>query len=91
MNPANEIVNFVFYLSYFMTLSTEIFLPCYFGTEMLLKNAELSTAIYSSNWIGAPIYYQKMIVIFMEYTKSPKYLVAGKLFNLSLRNFLLVS
>ncbi|XP_037039498.1 odorant receptor 94b-like isoform X2 [Bradysia coprophila] len=90
MNPANEIVNFVFYLSYFMTLSTEIFLPCYFGTEQLLKNAQLTTAIYSSNWIGRPIYYQKMIPIFMEYTKDPRYLIAGKLFNLSLSNFLLV-
>lgn len=26
----------------------------------------------------------------MEYTKSPRYLIAGKLFNLSLSNFLLV-
>lgn len=90
MNPANEIVNFVFYLSYFMTLSTEIFLPCFFGTELLLKNAQLTTAIYSSNWIGRPIYYQKVMAIFMEYTKSPRYLIAGKLFNLSLSNFLLV-
>lgn len=73
-----------------MTLSTEIFLPCLFGTELMLKNAELTTAIYSSNWIGFPIYYQKMIAIFMVYTKTPKYLVAGKLFNLSLTNFLLV-
>ncbi len=73
-----------------MTLSTEIFLPCYFGTELMLKNGQLTTAIYSSNWIGGPIYYQKMIAIFMEYTKQPRYLIAGKLFNLSLTNFLLV-
>lgn len=73
-----------------MTLSTEIFLPCFFGTEMMLKNGELTTAIYSSNWIGSPINYQKMIAIFMEFTTANKYLVAGKLFNLSLTNFLLV-
>lgn len=91
MNPAREIVNFIFYLSYFMTLSAEIFLPCYFGTEIMLKNAQLNTAIYSSNWIGQPVYYQKLIIIFTEYTKMPRYLVAGKLFNLSLSNFLLVS
>lgn len=90
MNPADEVVNLIFYFSYFMTLSTEIFLPCFFGTELMLKNAQLTTAIYSSHWIGFPIYYQKMILIFMEYTKTPRYLVAGKLFNLSLSNFLLV-
>lgn len=90
MNPANEVVNLIFYMSYFMTLSTEIFLPCYFGTELMLKNSQLTTAIYSSNWIGFPIYYQKMIIIFMGFTKSPKYLIAGKLFNLTLANFLLV-
>lgn len=91
MNPAHEIVNFVFYLSYFMTLSAEIFLPCYFGTELMLKNNQLTTAIYSSNWIGFPIYYQKMIINFVELSRKPRYLIAGKLFNLSLTNFLLVS
>lgn len=90
MNPTDEIINFIFYLSYFMTLSTEIFLPCYFGTELLLKNADLTTAIYSSNWMDCPLFYQKMVSVFMEYTKSPRYLVAGKVFNLSLANFLLV-
>lgn len=91
MNAAEEIVNLIFYFAYFMTLSTEIFLPCYFGTEIMLKNAQLTTAIYSSSWIGFPIYLQKMIAIFMGFTKTPRYMVAGKLFNLSLANFLLVS
>lgn len=91
MDAANEIANLIFYLTYCATILMEIFFPCYFGTELMLKNSYLTTAAYSSNWSAFPIYIQKMIVIFMEFSKKPTILLSGKLFSLSLNSFLLVT
>lgn len=90
MNPADEIANLIFYLSYCATISSEIFFPCYFGTELMLKNHHLTTAAYASNWVEFPIYLQKMVVVFMEFLKRPQILLSGKLFSLSLNSFLVV-
>ncbi len=90
MDARNDIANLIFYICYCATICMEIFLPCYFGTELMLKNQNLTTAAYSSNWTDFPIYIQKMIVVLMEFAKRPKILLSGKLFSLSLNSFLVV-
>ncbi|XP_037035068.1 odorant receptor 94b-like [Bradysia coprophila] len=90
MDPGKDIANLIFYLCYCATICMEIFLPCYFGTELMLKNNNLTTAAYSSNWTEFPIYLQKLLVVFMEFTKKPRILLSGKLFSLSLNSFLVV-
>lgn len=90
MDPASEIANLIFYVCYCATICMEIFLPCYFGTELMIKNYNLTTATYSSNWTEFPTSMQKSIVVFMEFSKRPRILLSGKLFSLSLNSFLLV-
>lgn len=90
MDAGSEIANLIFYLCYSATICMEIFLPCYFGTELMLKNNNLTTAAYSSDWTRFPIYTQKMLVVFMEISKKPRILLSGKLFSLSLNSFLVV-
>lgn len=90
MDPVSEAANLIFYLCYCATICTEIFLPCYFGTELMLKNYNLTRAAYKSNWTEFPIRIQKWIVVFTEFTKRPRILISGKLFSLSLQSFLLV-
>lgn len=90
MDATSEIANLIFYLCYCATICVEIFLPCYFGTELMLKNKNLTTAVYSSNWTEFPVYIQKMMVVFMEFSKKPTIMLSGKLFSLSLNSFLVV-
>lgn len=90
MNALNELANLIFYVSYCATICMEIFLPCYFGTELMLKNNNLTTAAYTSNWTEFPMNIQKMVVVFMEFLKQPKVLLSGKVFTLSLNSFLVV-
>ncbi|XP_037041534.1 odorant receptor 94b-like [Bradysia coprophila] len=85
-----EIPTFVFIVSFFTVFLTEIFLPCYFGNEIILKHQSLSLAIYSSDWIKAPARYRKFVVLFMEMLNIDVVMKTGKIFTLTLSSFLTV-
>ncbi len=90
IKPADDIVNLIFYLSFTVVITLEIFLPCYFGTENIFKGNYLTTAVYSSNWPALSTSSKKMLITFMEGLMKPKILLSGKLFSLTLSTFLVV-
>ncbi|KAG4074578.1 hypothetical protein HA402_004449 [Bradysia odoriphaga] len=77
-------------LSFCMVFLFEIFLACYFGNEIILGNAMLSFALYSSNWINLSPKFKKNMVMFLEALKRPTMLKTGKIFKLTLESFLIV-
>lgn len=91
MNISEEIVSFVFYISFSGVFLNEIFLACYFGNEIILKNHNLSIAIYSSDWINKSTGYRKMIIMLIEILNTPIVIKTGKLFTLTLTSFLTVN
>lgn len=91
MNISEEIVSFVFYVSFSGVFLNEIFLACYFGNEIILKNQNLSIAIYSSGWMHMPRSYRNMIVMLIEMLNTPVVIKTGKLFTLTLTSFLTVN
>lgn len=90
MNPTKDLAEFGFYVSFVMTMLTQIFLPCYFGNEIVLKSEYLSRALYSSNWSDRSQGYRKLIVIYMEMLHRPTQLNVGGIFSLTLISFLSV-
>lgn len=90
MNPTEAIAEFVFYVGFVLTMLTQIFLPCYFGNEITLKSEKLSKAVYFSNWPGQSKRFRQLVLVYMELLKSPKQLIVGKIFGLSLDTFLAV-
>lgn len=90
MNISEEIPTFVFIVSFFTVFLTEIFLPCYFGNEIVLKHHSLSFAIYSSEWIKAPARHRRFVVMFMELLNIDVVMKTGKIFTLNLYSFLTV-
>lgn len=91
MNPRKDIADFGFYVSFVMTMLTQIFLPCYFGNEIVLKSADLSRAIYFSNWPERSQRYRKLVLIYLEMLHRPTKLNVGGIFSLTLISFLSVS
>lgn len=75
------------YFSLLIALSLQIYLPCYFGNEIITKSNELSTDIYKSNWRCFRRKHQNIIIIFMERLKRTVSVVVGGLFLLSLQTF----
>lgn len=59
-----------FTLFYFVAMNSEIFLPCYFGNEVILKSLNLMDEIYESNWINMSPAFRKDIFVFRERLKT---------------------
>lgn len=91
MDISEELVSFVFYVSFSGVFINEIFLACYFGNEITLKHQNLSMAVYSSGWINAPAKYRKMVVMLIEMLNTSIVIKTGKLFTLTLSSFLIVN
>ncbi|XP_037031044.1 odorant receptor 94a-like [Bradysia coprophila] len=91
IKPSEDIVNLIFYLSFTIVITLEIFLPCYFGTENIIRSNYLTTAVYSSNWTALSNPSKKIMVTLMEGLRKPKILLSGKLFSLTLSTFLVVN
>lgn len=65
----------------------EIFLPCYFGNDLLIASSKLSTALFHSKWINGNARLTKIATIFMESTKKDLKITALGLFNINLPTF----
>lgn len=72
-------------------MTTQIFLPCYFGNEIVLTSDALTNTIYESNWIVFPKVHRQIMFILMERLKRVVDITVGVLFLLNLRTFLSVS
>lgn len=64
-----------------------IFLPCYFGNELSLASAKLSTALFHSNWVNGEVKMMNSVKIFMENTKKDLKITAYGLFTANLETF----
>lgn len=90
MDGAAETVKLAYYLCFSATMLNEIFLPCFFGTELTSKNDEIANALYSSNWPDLSEKFKKTLIIFVEFLKRPRIMMSGKIFTLTLFSFLTV-
>lgn len=91
MSIAEQPSRFVFMIIYLLAMSVAIFMPCYYGNEIRLKNSMILYGVYSSNWIIFPIRFQKDIVIFMGSVLRETKIRAGGFVDANLKTFSSVS
>lgn len=91
MNASEAIFAFGFYIAFVFVILVQIFLPCYFGSDLGLSAGELVSGNYHSNWIEQDIRYRRMMVLFMEYLKKPPLLRAGNYFPITRETFVSVN
>lgn len=91
MNATEAFTAFGFYVAFVFVILVQIFLPCYFGSDLGLSANELVNANYHSNWIRQPVSYRRDMIFFMEYLKRPPMLRAGNYFPITRDTFVSVS
>ncbi|CRK88696.1 CLUMA_CG002372, isoform A [Clunio marinus] len=80
---------FIFTFFYMMPMILEIFIPCYFGNEILLASQKLSTSLFHSDWIQEDKNFKTALKMVLENTKNPiKIAAAQGVFPVSLVTFL---
>ncbi len=86
-SPIDSPFEYFFYCIYILCIVTQIFLPCFFGNEVIFTGSSLSNCAYASEWYSFSLNYRKVLFVFMERLKRKSEIMAGKLFNLSLDTF----
>ncbi|XP_045524598.1 odorant receptor 94a-like [Pieris brassicae] len=67
---------------------TELYLYCYFGTELSVESSNLAGSVYAMQWVGAPAQFRRSLLIVMECARRPLRPTASTLVPLSLDTFL---
>lgn len=62
---------FLFVCEYLLSMTIQIFIPCYFGSIVTAKSQQLAKCIYSSNWLGQTSEFQSSMRIFVERSLKP--------------------
>lgn len=90
MNASEAVFAFGFYIAFVFVILVQIFLPCYFGSDLGLSADQLTNANYHSKWIEQNAVYKRNMIFFMEYLKKPPILKAGKYFPITRNTFVSV-
>lgn len=80
-----------FLMSYIVSVTLEIFLPCMAGTLVMYESGYLNTKIFHSDWYKRSPLYLKNLKIVRERFLKPFYVKLTGHFILGLSNFLTVS
>lgn len=65
----------------------EIFLPCFFGSQLNGASSNLTDEVYCSNWLNLDFKTKKILVTFMENLKNPMEITYHGLFDANLESF----
>lgn len=81
---------FLFVCEYLFSMTIEIFIPCYYGSIVTIKSADLTLNMYKSDWISQTKSFTSSMKIFMERTLRPIVPYAGGFFLIGLPTFISV-
>ncbi|XP_076256468.1 odorant receptor 94b-like [Rhynchophorus ferrugineus] len=82
--------DFVVNVAFFINMVSQVALYCWYGHNMRALSVDLNNACYMSKWYNTSKKLKKMLIIFMERSKKPAYLTAGKLFPMTLTTLTLI-
>lgn len=63
-------------VAYGFTMLVQVFLPCYYGSELTSASEKVSTALFHSDWIGKDKKFRSAMKIVMENCQKPLKLCA---------------
>lgn len=75
------------YVGYFLCITVESFIPCYFGERVVTVSNDLAKAIYNVKWYEQDIRFRKYFVLLLQRAQKEERLMAGNQIPISLRSF----
>ncbi|XP_026741288.1 odorant receptor 46a-like isoform X2 [Trichoplusia ni] len=86
-SPLKNFTEVIWVLAYFVTITCNLFIDCYFGNTVTGKSLHVATVVYSCPWIELPTHLKKNLVLFIAKTQVPLVITASKLVPVSLETF----
>ncbi|XP_037040273.1 odorant receptor 94b-like [Bradysia coprophila] len=79
-NNTSPVENFVFFTSlsnYQLCMICQVFVPCYFGNEIILKHESITGSIFKCGWDFRDIHFRRVVIIFMEIVTKERHILVG--------------
>ncbi|XP_055605033.1 odorant receptor 94a-like [Uranotaenia lowii] len=87
LGPNDETMTYGLLIGYLAIMIIKIYLPCYYGSEIAYKSQQLTTVLYSLDWISFDEKFRKDLKIMMTITSMPMDIKAEGLFPYDLTMF----
>jgi odorant receptor len=71
ISPVNDALLFYRTVGLSITMIIQVFLPCYYGNQVLVASQKLSASLFHSNWIKTDRKFKTQMKIFLEISKKP--------------------
>ncbi|XP_055842590.1 odorant receptor 42b-like [Episyrphus balteatus] len=81
------LISTLFYMCCLLFVSFPV---CYFGNAFMMETDNLTTSIYSNNWLELPMKFKKCIIIFMQKSQESNVIYAGGLVSITLETFIAI-
>ncbi|KAG4080766.1 hypothetical protein HA402_005946 [Bradysia odoriphaga] len=69
----------------------QVFVPCYFGNEIILKHESITGSIFKCGWHFRDIRFRRIVIIFMEIVTKKRCILVGNWKILDLNLFVSVT
>lgn len=76
------------FLTYMIPMVLQIFLPFYFGNEIIVTSEKLQASLFHSEWFYQSKEFKTATLMFSQSTTSPMKISEFVVFELTLENFL---
>ncbi|XP_038220814.1 putative odorant receptor 19b [Zerene cesonia] len=73
---------------FIVCILTELFLYCYYGTELTVESERLASSVYAMRWLCTSVRFRRALVLLMERARRPLRPAAARVVPLSLDTFL---
>ena len=74
-----------------MPMGLQIFIPCYFGNEIMIAAEKFSMDIFHTKWYNGSKKFRTAFNTLLIHASQPLIMVCGILFQVTLENFVTVS
>nr|QIJ45784.1 olfactory receptor [Glyphodes pyloalis] len=81
-------IEFVSMVMYVVCILLQVYLYCYYGTELTYESEKLIQSAYTADWLEIPVKQRRYLITFMERIKKPICPMAGYIIPLSNATFI---
>lgn len=78
------------FTSYMLAMITQIFIPCYYGTELKLAYDKISESLFHSEWMYENREFRTNMKFLMEHSKNSLKIIAFGIVKIDLQNFMTI-
>ncbi|XP_055389912.1 odorant receptor 2a-like [Condylostylus longicornis] len=87
---ANNLTRIAIAIVFFFAVTSEIFVLCYFGNNLIIESEKLEKAIINCNWIDQSKDFRKDFIFFLQKSQKQNVILAGSYVPVTYATFLTV-